>query len=517
MSRGQGGPPNIPRHGVPVERAPSGASDVESRRDGELHHEQEDCCGARAGGDPPRGEKARSEQIGDEHKRLRHHRHRGDQEAQQRPLVDKGHVRLQRKHGTLEGQVPEGREKVGAGERGRLAGGARGVVLGGLVGPQRGSRLRGSREQGQPHVGGRPGSKARFHRRVARSAYLGGRLSLADQRCSEKFDWIIRVLPPCPSIATASHSNEQRQRRRMARSSISGWSALVTGGSMGIGFECARALVRDGCTVTLVARRPDRLAQAVELLQKEAPEGTGVFSVECDVTDEETVKGAVRAAFVNGGDKLHVVVHSAGGSRIQDGDAMLLPRISLEGWKYMLDLNVTSFFLIVKHSAPYLARTAASLAVGTPLRPPTTSIVAISSVNSVRTTKYHGSYAVTKSAVCATVRAAAADLGSYGIRVNSVMPGLMPTELSAPFLGTPLFRSYTDNQILKRVGDVGDPADLVRFLAGPESSWITGESISVDGGQHVYGGGVPEDWELFLGEIFGDAAKDRITMPEIEP
>ncbi|KAI9026084.1 hypothetical protein DFJ74DRAFT_27593 [Hyaloraphidium curvatum] len=99
-----------------------------------------------------------------------------------------------------------------------------------------------------------------------------------------------------------------------------------------------------------------------------------------------------------------------------------------------MDLNVTSFFLIVKHSAPYLAKTAASLPVDKPLRPPTTSIVAISSLHSVRTMKYHSAYAVSKSAVCATVRAAAADLGSYGIRVNSVMVGFARQDQRAALL-----------------------------------------------------------------------------------
>ncbi|KAI9034293.1 hypothetical protein DFJ74DRAFT_648806 [Hyaloraphidium curvatum] len=223
----------------------------------------------------------------------------------------------------------------------------------------------------------------------------------------------------------------------MPASSISGWSALVTGGSMGLGLESARALVRDGCTVTIAARRAEQLAEAVEGLKADAAEGTGVFSVQCDVLVEESVNNAVKAAYKNGGSKLNIVVHSAGGFQ-PDAHLISLVNVPLEGWKVRncavdllppiqfpsplfilipprhptgadrqanLDFNLTSFFLVVKHAAPFLAKTAKGMPTEMSERPPTASVVAISSVYAVRHAAFGSPYCVSKAGVDATVRA----------------------------------------------------------------------------------------------------------------
>jgi len=122
----------------------------------------------------------------------------------------------------------------------------------------------------------------------------------------------------------------------------------------------------------------------------------------------------------------------------------------------------------------------------------------------VSTHRFMIPYCVSKAAIDALVQNLADELGVADVRVNSVRPGLVDTELvGAVMTDETIVGDYLDQMPVRRVGQVGDVAGLVRFLLGPESGWITGENISIDGGHHLRRGpnfgGVAE-------AFFGDAA-----------
>ena len=134
-------------------------------------------------------------------------------------------------------------------------------------------------------------------------------------------------------------------------------------------------------------------------------------------------------------------------------------------------------FLTLKHAAPRLAAAGGG------------SYVAISSHAGRDTFRFLGAYGAAKAGMDFLVRVAADELGPARVRVNSVLPGIIDDEIMTGITaGGPVLDSYHSQIPLWRVGTVDDVAALVRFLVGPESAWITGQNISVDGGQSVRGG-----------------------------
>jgi NAD(P)-dependent dehydrogenase (short-subunit alcohol dehydrogenase family) len=242
--------------------------------------------------------------------------------------------------------------------------------------------------------------------------------------------------------------------------------ALVTGGGSGIGLACARAFLADGAGVVLAARDVDRLAAAAGALREEFA-GATVTTVRCDVTDEASVAAACAEAATAG--PLRIVVANAG-----TGSAGPFHLTSLDDWNQVLATNLTGAFLTMKHAVPHLAANGGG------------SIVAISSIAGVATHRYMTPYNVSKAGLEMLVRQVADELGSSGIRANAVRPSLVPTDISVGLTSVPeIVDDYLEQMPLHRLGTTDDIAAAVRFLAGPESSWITGVCLSTDGGHHL--------------------------------
>jgi NAD(P)-dependent dehydrogenase (short-subunit alcohol dehydrogenase family) len=271
---------------------------------------------------------------------------------------------------------------------------------------------------------------------------------------------------------------------------LAGQAAFVTGGATGIGLACARHLVRDGASITIAARREDRLRDAAAELEQSAAPGATVQWVTCDVTDEASVEAAVaKAAEPLGG--LHLAVASAG-----TGASTPLVRMPLDDWNAVLSTNLTGVFLTVKHSGIAIGRTGGG------------SIVTISSLAGHVTHRFMAAYCASKAGVDMLTRVAADELGELGIRVNSVQPSLVDTELASVLTGTEAIKDdYLDNMPISRVGTTDDIGSLVRFLLGPESSWITGVSIPVDGGHFLRRG---PKYEPLVRMFYGDDAVDKM-------
>ena len=271
---------------------------------------------------------------------------------------------------------------------------------------------------------------------------------------------------------------------------LAGRAALVTGGGSGIGLASARHLLRDGASVTLAGRSEKRVRDAAAELETEAPAGAAVCWVTCDVADEDDVAKAVAVA-CEPEDGLHIAVASAGTGTV--GPVTALPR---EAWDAVIATNLTGAFFTMKHSCAAMARAGGGAFVG------------ISSIAAPLTHPFMAAYCVSKAGLETLVRNAADELGRVDVRVNAVRPGLVPTELAAPLEQDPqVLADYLACMPLGRTGTVDDVAALVRFLCGPESSWLTGQCIGVDGGHTLRRGPDIEHWAR---AVYGDEVVQRM-------
>lgn len=269
---------------------------------------------------------------------------------------------------------------------------------------------------------------------------------------------------------------------------LAGRSALVTGGGSGIGLACARALVLDGASLTICGRSDDRLAEAVAELEPLATQDAVVQSVACDVTDEASVAKAVTLAARPTG-ALHIAVASAGTGTI--GPVIALDR---QEWDRVMETNLTGAFLLFKHAGAAIARAGGG------------AMAAISSIASPLTHRYMAPYSVSKAGLDTLVKVTADELGRAGVRVNSVRPGVVATELGDHLINDPdVLADYLAQMPLARVGTVDDVAAAVRFLCGPDASWITGQCLGVDGGHSLRRGPDLEGWARAM---YGDRAID---------
>lgn len=244
---------------------------------------------------------------------------------------------------------------------------------------------------------------------------------------------------------------------------LAGQHAFITGGGSGIGLACARAFLADGARVTLMGRSGARLDEALETL---APLGEA-HGFAGDVGQETDVQRAVAEA--NERAPLTIAVANAGTGAI----APLSGTTDAE-WQRVLQTNLTGTFYTFKHAGDVMARAGNG------------ALCAISSIAAVRTHRFMHAYVVSKAGVDMLVRNTADELAAAGVRVNSVCPGLVDTQIAAGLFATEaVYESYIDNIPLGRTGVPDDIAAAVRFLCGPESSWITGTVLSVDGGHHL--------------------------------
>lgn len=262
---------------------------------------------------------------------------------------------------------------------------------------------------------------------------------------------------------------------------------LITGGGSGIGKGVAAGLVAAGASVMIVGRNADRLAQAVADI--EALQGPGAIRYEpADVTNEEEVTRAVDAVTAWHG-RLDGAVHCAGGS-LTIGP---ITHTDSEAWRNTVDLNVNGTMYVLKHVARELVRAGGG------------SFVGISSIAASNTHRWFGPYGVTKSAIDHMMMLAADELGPSWVRVNSIRPGLIRTDLvDASVIQSPeISGDYAVCTPLPRVGEVDDVANLALFLLSDAAAWITGQCINVDGGHMLRRG---PDYSSMMVQMFGEDA-----------
>ena len=267
---------------------------------------------------------------------------------------------------------------------------------------------------------------------------------------------------------------------------IAGYNALVTGGGSGIGLGTATRLVRDGAHVTICGRTESKLADAVAALQEVAadasaaggPVGSARYVV-ADVTVEEQIAEAVVEAASPRG-HLDILFANAGGSFSMGP----MVEADVEGVRATIDLNLVGTFLCIKHGAPLMAAGTGEGVDGG--EAPGGSIIGMSSGAGHFPHRFLWAYGSAKAGIDMLCKYAAEELGATGVRVNTVQPGIVDDELmSFITAGGAWLDDYLAEMPVSRVGTVEDIASAVRFLSGPESGWITGEALAVDGGHHL--------------------------------
>jgi NAD(P)-dependent dehydrogenase (short-subunit alcohol dehydrogenase family) len=244
--------------------------------------------------------------------------------------------------------------------------------------------------------------------------------------------------------------------------SLNGSAILVVGASSGIGRAAAERLAADGASVMLAARGEERLETAASELRSAQPEAR-IATTLCDAMDGSSVAAAIESAAQLGPLSAIISIPGGGGfSPILDYDD--------EAFRDEITLNVQPTFHAIKYGGRALSHRGGS-------------IVVVSSTSAVFSNRYLGAYCAAKAAVDQLVRVAADELGERGIRVNAVRPGLTKTGSTAEMLQAPgIADRFLAEQPIARIGESTDIADAIRYLAGPESSWVTGQGLTVDGG-----------------------------------
>jgi NAD(P)-dependent dehydrogenase (short-subunit alcohol dehydrogenase family) len=268
---------------------------------------------------------------------------------------------------------------------------------------------------------------------------------------------------------------------------VAGWSVLVTGGGSGIGLATAERLAADGAHVTICGRTEQKLAEAVARIAAAAGGGATARYVVADVTVEDQVTAAVAVAREVTG-RLDGVFACAGGS-LHLGSVLTADVAAVRA---TIDLNLMGSVICVKQGALAMEGQDVDAARGG-----RGAIVLMSSGAGRFPHPHLWAYGVAKAGICFLAETAAEELGPLGIRVNAVAPGIIADELmSFITAGGPLLDDYLAQMPLGRVGTVEDVAGAVRYLLGPESSFVTGETLGVDGGHHLRRGA---DYSLLFG------------------
>lgn len=248
---------------------------------------------------------------------------------------------------------------------------------------------------------------------------------------------------------------------------LRGMRALITGGGGAIGGAAAVLLARDGAHVLLAGRTRSKLERVAERVTEAVGPGVGSLDVmEMDALDENAVIDMTERA---GGSESRIDMAVA----VVGGGAVPLPVLaqSVASLEQTLMVNIASSFLILKHAGTMMVARGGG------------SIVAVSSMQATESAPMFGPYCAAKAGLEMLWRVAADELGIAGVRVNVVRPGLIrngnPGHLSED---AEAVDRYMAEQPIARPGEAMDIGHAIRYLAGPESSWVTGQSITVDGG-----------------------------------
>ncbi|PSC06619.1 3-oxoacyl-ACP reductase [Alsobacter soli] len=245
-------------------------------------------------------------------------------------------------------------------------------------------------------------------------------------------------------------------------------TALVTGAARGIGLATARRFLGAGWNVGLLDIDAETLARSMG--QLEAPDRA--LELRCDVADPDQVAEAVASLNARFG-RIDALVNNA-------GVAVFKPLLDTthEEWSRVLAVNLTGPFLLTQAAAPIMAETGGA-------------IVNITSISGLRASTLRVAYGTSKAALAHLTKQQAAELAGLGIRVNAVAPGPVDTAMAKEVHSPAIRADYHDAIPLNRYGLEEEIAEAVFFLCSDRASYVTGQTLAVDGGFDAAGIGLP--------------------------
>lgn len=242
-------------------------------------------------------------------------------------------------------------------------------------------------------------------------------------------------------------------------------TALITGAARGIGLATTRRFLADGWTVVMGDRDEKAVHAAAEALD-------GVLSVVVDVSAPDQVSAMIAAGLARFG-RVDALINNAGVA-----DFGPVEQTDFARWRRVMDTNLDGVFLVSQAALPALKATRGA-------------IVNIASISGLRASTLRVAYGTSKAAVIHLTQQQAVELGEHGIRANCVAPGPVRTKLAMAVHSPQITAAYHDAIPLNRYGTEDEIAEVIHFLCSPRASYVTGQTIAVDGGFEATGIGLP--------------------------
>jgi gluconate 5-dehydrogenase len=247
---------------------------------------------------------------------------------------------------------------------------------------------------------------------------------------------------------------------------LKGKTAIVTGGSRGLGKEMAEGLAEAGARIMLCARRAEWLD---ETLGEFKERGFDVAGKTCDVSKQEDVQALVNETVARFG-SLNILINNAGVSW-----GAMPEEMTLDQWQKVIDVNLTGCFLMAQAAGREMLKRGGGSII---------NITSIAGMTSSANGPFYASYAASKAGLIGLTRELAASWGRKGIRVNAIAPGFFHSRLADRVIDI-YETTIRENNVIPRVGHEGELKGVAVFLASDASSYITGQTIVVDGGMTV--------------------------------
>jgi gluconate 5-dehydrogenase len=247
---------------------------------------------------------------------------------------------------------------------------------------------------------------------------------------------------------------------------LTGKTAIVTGGSRGIGKEMAEGLAEAGARLMLCARRAEWLDETLEELRAKGFNAEGRL---CDVSRAEDVQAVVDETIEKFG-KVDILINNAGISW-----GAMPEEMALNQWQKVLDVNLTGCFLMAQAAGREMLRQKSGSII---------NIASISGITSSANGPFYAGYVASKAGLIGLTRELAASWGRRGIRVNAIAPGFFHSRLADAVIER-YEGDIRDNNPIPRIGQTGELKGVTVFLASDASSYVTGQTIAVDGGMTV--------------------------------
>lgn len=244
---------------------------------------------------------------------------------------------------------------------------------------------------------------------------------------------------------------------------LTGKTAIVTGGSRGIGKEMAEALAEAGANVMICARRQEWLDATVSEF---GSRGFNTASRLCDVTEPENVQAVVDETAATFG-SIDILVNNAGISW-----GAMPEEMPLEQWQKVIDVNLTGCFLFAQAAGREMLKKNSGSII---------NIASVAGITSSANGPFYAGYVASKAGLIGLTRELAASWGRRGIRVNAVAPGFFHSRLADSVIDI-YESSIQESNMIPRIGMEGELKGITVFLASDASSYITGQTIAVDGG-----------------------------------